>query len=181
MKRNSTSFEKRLNKTFALSKFLMPTKLKIGMFSFTSCEGCFANVLTLLDKEHEHILKRLEVKSARLIQKKSEIKGLDVAFIEGSLATEKDIEKAKQIRENSKKVVLLGTCTIDGWPSTQRNNFLPEQKQAVALEVRRKGQLAEILQPEKVIKVDLKLMGCPIDLKQFKESLNELFKEFGVN
>ena len=158
----------------------MPAKLRIGMFSFTSCEGCFANVLTLLDQEHEKILGLLEVKSARLIQKKSEIKDLDVAFVEGSIATSKDLEKLKEIRENSKKIVLLGTCATDGWPSTQRNNFSNAQKSEIALSVRKAGQLNEVLKPESIVKVDAKLFGCPINNEQFKELLKTQFKEFGV-
>ena len=158
----------------------MPSKLSIGLFSFTSCEGCFANVLTLLDAEHEGILKVLDIKSAKLIQKKSSIEGLDVAFIEGSIATPKDEEKLKEIRANSKKLILLGTCACDGWPSTQRNNFLQEQKNEISAMVRRTGQLHEILTPEKIVKVDAKLIGCPIDNQAFKALLKELFKEFGV-
>ena len=158
----------------------MPSKLKIGLFSFASCEGCFANVLTLLDKEHEGILKLLEVKSARMIQKRNEIKELDIAFIEGSIATAKDIEKLKEIRENSKKVILIGTCATDGWPSTQRNNFSAEQKSLISLSLRKAGQLNEVLKPESIVKVDAKLFGCPISNEQFKELLKKEFKEFGV-
>lgn len=158
----------------------MPSKLKLGMFSFASCEGCFAVVLQLLDQEHERILQFLDVKSARLIQKKSDLKGLDVAFVEGSLATEKDIEKLKEIRENCKKLVLLGTCAADGWPSTQKNNFSPQQKSEIFASVKKAGQLPEILTPEKVVKVDEKIFGCPITPEQFKQSLKVAFKEFGV-
>lgn len=159
----------------------MHSRLKIGLFSFASCEGCFANVLTLLDKEHESILKLLEIKSARLIQKRSEIKDLDIAFVEGSLATAKDIEKLKEIRENSKKVILLGTCATDGWPSMQRNNFSAEQKSLISLSLRKAGQLNEILKPESVVKVDGKLFGCPINNEQFKELLKVAFEEQGIN
>ena len=158
----------------------MPSKLSIGLFSFTSCEGCFANVLTLLDAEHEGILKALDIKSARLIQKKSSLDSLDVAFIEGSIATSKDEETLKEIRANSKKLVLVGTCAVDGWPSTQRNNFLQEQRNEVSAMVRKTGQLNEILTPEKIVKVDAKINGCPIDNQAFKNLLKELFKEFGV-
>ena len=155
-------------------------KLKVGMFSFASCEGCFANILTLIDKDHEAILNAIEVKSARLIQKKSEIKDLDIAFVEGSICTAADSEKLKEIRENSKKLILLGTCACDGWPSTQRNNFLQEQKNEVSLQVRKLGQLGEVLTPEKIVKVDSKVAGCPISNEQFKQCLKEQFKEFGV-
>ncbi|MDO8647201.1 MAG: hypothetical protein Q7R70_02180 [Candidatus Diapherotrites archaeon] len=158
----------------------MPAKLRIGMFSFTSCEGCFCKVLELLDQEHEKILALLEIKSARLIQKKSEIKDLDVAFVEGSIATSKDLEKLKEIRENSKKIILLGTCATDGWPSTQRNNFSNARKSEIALSVRKAGQLNEVLKPESIVKVDAKLFGCPINNEQFKELLKQQFKEFGV-
>jgi len=155
-------------------------KLRVGMFSFASCEGCFANILTLIDKEHEAILKVIDLKSARLVQKKSEIKGLDIAFVEGSIATAIDSEKLKEIRENSKKLILLGTCACDGWPSTQRNNFLQEQKNEISLKVRKLNQLSEVLTPEKLVKVDGKVAGCPISNEQFKQCLKEQFKEFGV-
>lgn len=159
----------------------MPAKLCVGMFSFSSCEGCFANILTLIDREHEGILKAIELKSARLVQKRSEIEGLDIAFVEGSICTPKDAEKLKEIRENSKKLILLGTCAVDGWPSTQRNNFLPEQKAEIALSVRKLGQLNEITPPEKLVKVDAKVVGCPISNEQFKQCLKEQFKEFGIS
>lgn len=50
-----------------------------------------------------------------------------MSIIEGAVSTEKEMKKLKEIRKNSRKVILIGSCAINGKPSNLRNYFDKER------------------------------------------------------
>lgn len=98
-------------------------KLKIGIFAFTADEGCAIQFLEILNRKFEDWKKVLDIQYCRLLKSKNKVKGLDVAFIEGAVATYREEEALKEIRKNAKRVVAVGSCAIEGSPSNLRNFF----------------------------------------------------------
>lgn len=141
-------------------------KPKVGFFEFTCCEGCQLTVLSIGDKLLD-LFESVEVVNFR---EASSYKGQDyeVAFIEGSVASFKDLERLREIRKNAKICVALGACAHIGGVNTIRN-FRNQS------DVRRKvyGEKAWLFdsmlaQPiDSVIKVDYVIPECPIDKKEF--------------
>ncbi|HDM89629.1 MAG TPA: hypothetical protein ENG67_00280, partial [candidate division WOR-3 bacterium] len=87
----------------------MADKPKAGFYGFTGCAGC---LLTILNCEDEllDIFNAADVKSFLMANRANfEDEPLDVAFVEGSITTEEQLEKLKKIREKSKIVVAIGT------------------------------------------------------------------------
>lgn len=155
-------------------------KIKTGIFSFTCDEGCSITFLEILNKKFFEWKDFLEFEHFRLLQKKSRIKGLDIAFIEGAVSTFKEAEKLKEIRKNAKKVVLMGNCAIDGSPSNARNFFDEERKNEIRPILEKFGHREKVSSVKDIIKPDYMVPGCPMDEGKFVEIMEKCLKDFGV-
>ena len=88
-------------------------KLKIGIYELTGCAG---DALLILDCEKElvDIFKAADIQSF-LMAKSDNIDGeLDVAFVEGSVSTEREKKELLDIRKRAKTVVAIGICACFG-------------------------------------------------------------------
>ncbi|MBI5902425.1 MAG: NADH:ubiquinone oxidoreductase [Deltaproteobacteria bacterium] len=139
---------------------------KAAFFSFTSCEGC---QLAILSREEAlpEILKRIEVVNFReAMSERGD--DYDIAFIEGSVSTEGEIAKVKDIRERAVVVVALGACATTGGLNRLKNRFPMETVKRIVY-----GKDAGLIETiparpiDSVIKVDYHLHGCPISGKEF--------------
>jgi len=155
-------------------------KLKVGIFSFTCDEGCSINFLEILNSKFKEWGGFLDFKHFRLIQSKSNLKNLDIAFIEGAISTKKEKEKAKKIRRIAKKVVAIGNCAIEGFISAQRNSFDEGRKREIEPILKKFGHMDKVLSVKDVIEVDDEVPGCPMLETKFIEIMERYLKEFGV-
>ncbi|MFH0714469.1 MAG: hypothetical protein V1847_01500 [Candidatus Diapherotrites archaeon] len=146
---------------------------KFAYVSFCSCEGCAMEFLHLLDVKPEKI-KQLDIQSCRVLQEKNNQKNLDIAFAEGAIATPSELKRLKELRKNSKKLVVVGTCALSGWPSTQRNSFSPEQLKKFQSKLSHYGQLPKIQTVPESVKTDLEIPGCPVTWEQLDDALEKL-------
>ncbi len=158
----------------------MKGKLKVGIFSFTCDEGCSMVFLEILNQKFFEWNDLIEFKHFRLIQSKSEIKNLDVAFVEGAISTKEELKKIKVIRKNSKKLVLLGSCAISGSPSNLRNFFDEKKKEEIKEIIKKFGHMKKVLAVKEVVKADEEVPGCPMQEEKFVEIVEKFLKEFGV-
>ena len=156
------------------------TKLKIGWFSFSCCEDSTIIFVELLNDHYKEWLPLLDFRHANVLQSKNELSDIDVAFVEGAIATEKDAEELKKIREVSKKLVAIGSCACKGTPSNQRNDFDDEKKKRIEPFITAWGLADKVKTLEEVVQVDDKVDGCPMNEQTFLEVLNKYLKEFGV-
>src|SRR3989338_6220740 len=102
----------------------MPNKkLKIGWFSFTCCEDSSIVFTEMLNDYFTEWSKLIDFQHIRILKKNNKLEGLDVAFVEGAIASDSDAEKLREIRKNCKKLIAIGSCAINGMPSAQRNTF----------------------------------------------------------
>lgn len=154
--------------------------LKVGIFSFAGDEGCVIEFVELLNDHYEEWKGKVEFKYARILKKEKDMKDLDVAFVEGAIASEGDVQKIKEIRENCKKLVCIGSCAILAQPAGQRNMFDEKTRQEVQFLVERFHQLPKVLKVSEVVKTDYDVPGCPMMKGKFVETMNTLLKEFEV-
>lgn len=154
-----------------------PQKLKIGWFSFSCCEDNTI-VMTEVMNDHWQEWKELfDFRHARVLKSNNVMDDFDIAFIEGALASPEHVDKVKDIRGRSKKLVAVGACAVVGMPAGQRNSFTPEQKASIDYLLTRFGALTDVKKVSDVVKVDVEIPGCPMDPKVFLEKVNELVKE----
>ena len=93
---------------------------RLGVFKFASCDGC---QLSLLDAEDELLAIAQEVEIAYFLEARTqEIAGpYDVGLVEGSVTTEHDAERIRQIRKQCQYLVTIGACATAGGIQALRN------------------------------------------------------------
>lgn len=155
-------------------------KLKIGWFSFSCCEDSTIIFVEMLNDHYKEWLPLLEFRHANVLKSKNELSDIDVAFVEGAIATEKDESELKKIREVSKKIVAIGSCAVKGTPSGQRNDFSCEKKQRIEPLIKLWNLNEKVKTLKDCVKVDDEVDGCPMSEEAFLNVLNKYLKEFGV-
>ena len=150
-------------------------KPRIGIYGLTSCAG---DQLTILNCEDEilEIASRVDIKSFCLAQTGNEETKLDIALVEGTVSTQKDLERLREIRGRASILVAMGTCACWGGMYTMRNDISrTELLKGVYGENGDKYFDSLPAQPLKnFVKVDLPITGCPIEKKWFLR----IFKAF---
>jgi coenzyme F420-reducing hydrogenase gamma subunit len=148
----------------------MPNKkLRVGIFSFTADEGC---VIVFTEILNDYLIKwqdLVDIVYCRQLKNNNDDSNLDIAIVEGAIATEKELNRIKQVRNNSKKVIAIGSCAINGSPSNQRNHFSPEIMAEIDPLLHQWNHLLKIMSIKEVIPVDAEVAGCPMDEKAFVE------------
>ncbi len=155
----------------------MENKIKIGWFSFSCCEDNTIVMTEVMNDHWQEWKKIFDFRHVRIFQSKNTFDEFDIAFIEGALASQEQVDRVKEIRKISKKVVAVGSCAVLGLPANQRNNFTPEQKANIDFLITRFNALPKVLKVSDVVKVDVEIPGCPMSPDVFLQKVNSLVAE----
>jgi len=148
-------------------------KLRVGFFSFTGDEGCVITFLEMLNKKYAEWSERMEIIHCRMLKKDGRMKNMDVAFVEGAISSRQEEKELREIRDNSRHLVAIGSCAIDGSPSNQRNFFDSKTKEEIAF-LLKKFRLNEKVYPLKnFVAVDEIVPGCPMVEDKFIQTLEK--------
>lgn len=130
-------------------------KQRIGFYDFTGCEGCQLTVLNLEDQLLD-LLDLVDIVAFREVMDGA-AEELDIAFVEGSIGSDCDRERLRDIRRRSKLVVALGACadTVGVNALAIPSGANPQPLSAV-------------------VTVDYRIPGCPIDGEEFLAVLKAL-------
>ncbi len=150
-------------------------KLKIGVFSFTGCEGCQFTIL-FIDKIFE-LLANFDVRYFHLLKEKNKHTNFDIAFVEGAITTKKEIKKLKVIREKSKYLVALGACACHGGIPSMRNFIGNKELEKYVYNQKMLKDSIEASGIDKYIHVDYFMRGCPIIKDEFINFLTNFCKD----
>ena len=155
--------------------------MKIGWFSFSCCEDSTIILTEMLNDHFDDWSKVVEFRHIRVLRKNNSMNDLDVAFVEGAIASNQDAEKLKEIRKNSKKLVAIGSCAINGMPSAQRNTFDQKKKKEIDFLVKRFSLAKKVRTLSDIVKVDDQVPGCPMTESGFLKVLEKYLKEFKIS
>lgn len=158
----------------------MQKKLKIGWFSFSCCEDSLIGFTELLNDHFKEWSKFIEFQHVRILRKNNKLKDLDVAFVEGAIASNNDAKKLREIRKNCKKLIAIGSCAINGMPAAQRNLFDPKRKKEIEFLIKRFHLAKKVRTLSEVVEVDDQVPGCPMNEETFLQILNKYVKEFKI-
>ncbi len=148
-------------------------KQKVGFFDFTGCEGCQLTVLTLEDQLPE-LIELVDIAEFREVMESSP-GPLDIAFVEGSITTEAQAKRLREIRSRSGILVALGACAVNGGV-----NALAGERGVERLRRDVYGSFPPALETtlprplDTVVAVDHQIPGCPIDGREFLSVLQAL-------
>jgi sulfhydrogenase subunit delta len=154
----------------------MSKKIRVGFFSFTCCEGCSVVFVEILNQKFDEYMKKIQIVNFRALKTNEDIKDLDLAFVEGAISTQSEIRKLKEIRENSKKVIALGSGACNGYPSNQRNKFDKKKQKQIQPLLEKLHQNKTIEPLSKFIKVDDEINGCPVEEKDLINKIEKYLK-----
>jgi len=136
-------------------------KPKVAFFEFSDCEGCqlqFAN----MNETFLELTKLVDIVNFREIMSENG-QDYEIAFIEGSITTDHDVERVKKIREKAKVIISLGACaTISGVNGIKNRTSLEVAKQRVYGDKANTISTIPTMPVHKVIKVDYFINGCPV-------------------
>ncbi|MBS3814720.1 NADH:ubiquinone oxidoreductase [Candidatus Bipolaricaulota bacterium] len=142
-------------------------KPRVAFFDFAGCEGDQLQVANLEEKVIDLVEIVNLVNFREIMTEKSD--DYDVAFIEGSIATDHDAERLKEIRSNAAILVALGSCAAIGGINSIRNSQNPER-----VEDRVYGDDADKVEAwdkakpaDAIVDVDHYVYGCPINKDEF--------------
>lgn len=155
-------------------------KLRIGWFSFSCCEDSTIVFTELLNDHFEEWSKIVDFAYIRVLRGKNDMTNLDVAFVEGAIASDREKKMLLEIRKNCKKLVAIGSCANTGGPSAQRNMFSKELEKEIEFLLRKFHQSDKVHKLEDLVRVDAKVPGCPMSEEKFLEVLNKMLVGFGV-
>jgi len=107
---------------------------------------------------------------------------VDIALVEGAVASEADLEKIKKIRAHTKTLVSMGDCAITANVPGMRNPFTTEQilDRAYIENASAQPQIPCVIVPKllkvvrpvhEYVKVDVFLPGCPPSADTFYTAL----------
>ncbi len=148
-----------------------PKRPRVAVFDFTGCEGC---ELQLANKEETLVdfLRAVEVVNFREIS--SHAGGpYEVALVDGSVTRNDEVERLKQIRQQARLVVALGSCACFGGVSRLKNAFDPKEANREVY-----GDKPKETRPTRairdVIPVDLEIPGCPVSKEEVEAIVRHL-------
>jgi coenzyme F420-reducing hydrogenase gamma subunit len=144
-------------------------KPKLGVWKFSSCDGC---QLSLLDCEDELLELAGALEIAYFLEASSAtVKGpYDISLVEGSITTPHDAHRIHEIRRASKTLVSIGACATTGGIQALRNfASIGDFVSAVYATPAYISTLRTSTAIADHVPVDFELQGCPIDKRQLLE------------
>ena len=152
-------------------------KPSLAVYKFSSCDGCQLSILNLED-ELLDLVGAVEIAYFLEARRRTLPGPHDIALVEGSVTTPHEAERIRQIRQDAKVLVALGTCATAGGIQALRN-FTKVQELALAVyqypeylhTLEKSSPIAEY------VKVDLELWGCPINKYQLLEVVQAVLQK----
>ncbi|NLY55099.1 MAG: NADH:ubiquinone oxidoreductase [Firmicutes bacterium] len=132
----------------------MKAKPRIGIYGLTSCAG---DQLVLVNCEDEllTILEAVDLRSFVMAHSDNPEGELDVAFVEGAVTQESDLETLKDVRSRAQILIAIGTCAVWGGIPYLSGMGTP---------------LSDHVQ------VDYAIPGCPIEKTQLLKAIASLLR-----
>jgi coenzyme F420-reducing hydrogenase gamma subunit len=151
------------------------TRPRVGIFGLTGCAGDQLQILNC-EEELVRLAERLDIVDWVMAKSENDhASRLDVAFVEGVVATQRDLDRLKEVRARSQVLVALGTCAVWGGLPAMKNE-LP--REVLAREVHA-GEAAHLDTLEArpathFVPFEIQLPGCPIERHEFLHTVNAL-------
>lgn len=152
-------------------------KPKLAVHKFSSCDGC---QLSIINMEDELLSLAGVINVAFFLEATRAVQPgpYDIAIVEGSVTTPHEIERLKEVREESKILIALGTCATAGGIQALRNFADADQFANVVYAhpdylhyLKTATPIAEHVQ------VDYELWGCPVNKAQVIEVIVALLNQ----
>lgn len=149
-------------------------KPRIGIFKFTSCDGCQLSILDL----GEDLLALLEFVDVTYFPEALTSplrKQFDIGLVEGSISTAHQRNEIVEVRERSRYLITIGACATSGGLQALKNwANVEEYKRYVYPSPDLISTLATSTPISDHVYADYELWGCPVNREHLSEVLVSL-------
>ena len=159
-------------------------KLKVATVWLDGCSGCHMSILDM-DERLIALTEFIDIVYSPIVDAKEFPDQVDIALVEGAVASVDDEKKIRKIRAHSRLLVAMGDCAVAGNVPSMRNPIGPEaildrayienadcQRQIPCVVV---PALLKTVRPiHEFVKVDVFLPGCPPSADTFHSALTAL-------
>ena len=147
------------------------TKARLATCWLDGCSGCHMSLLDI-DEALVAVAPQIDLLYGPLVDAQEFPPDIDVAFVEGAVSSQDDLEKIRLVRRNSHILVALGDCAVTGNVPAMRNPIpvktIMERVYVEGADFA-KGVPNQVVPPllkqavplQDVVKVDLHVPGCP--------------------
>ncbi|MBI5083443.1 MAG: oxidoreductase [Acidobacteria bacterium] len=146
-----------------------PTRPRIAVFKFASCDGC---QLSLLDLEDDLLAIAGAVEIAYFPEaSRRMLKGpYDIALVEGSITTHHDANLIQKVRRSARTLISIGACATSGGIQALRN--FADSGEYVRMVYAKPDFISTLRMSTPIgehVPVDFELRGCPIQKNHLVE------------
>ncbi len=146
----------------------MASKPRVGIFGLTGCAGDQLQILNCEDRLLD-LARDLDIVDWVMVKTDNDHDcALKIAFVEGVVATERDLESLRAVRRRAGILVALGTCAVWGGLPAMRNSL---SKEALGRETGCGAdggiEIEEARPAADFVPFDFLLPGCPIERGEF--------------
>jgi NAD-reducing hydrogenase small subunit len=160
------------------------SKLKLATVWLDGCSGCHMSFLDM-DERLLELAEIVDLVYSPLVDVKQYPEIVDIALVEGAVASVDDEKKIKKIRAHTKTLVAMGDCAITGNVPSMRNPMGPDAilDRAYIQNASAQQQIPCVVVPKllktvrpihEYVKVDVFLPGCPPSADTFYAALTAL-------
>jgi coenzyme F420-reducing hydrogenase gamma subunit len=149
----------------------------LAVWKFASCDGC---QLSLLDCEDELLPLAGVLDIAYFLEAgRAEVRDhYDVSIVEGSITTEHDAQRIREVRAASDRLIAIGACANAGGIQALRNfASVKDFTSLVYASPHYISTLATSTPASAHVQVDFELNGCPPDKGQLLEVISAYLNE----
>ncbi len=148
-------------------------KPTIGVFKLTSCDGCQLSIINC--PELLELVRLFDLSYFREVLDRQFKGGIDIAFVEGSVSTDRQLRELIAIRESARMLVTIGACATAGGIQALRNwASFASYKERVYPAPEMIEALSVSTPVSQHVFVDFELWGCPITSGAIVEVLGSL-------
>ena len=144
---------------------------RIGVFDFTSCEGC---ELQLLNHEESLVdflacVELVNFREASSVREDS----FDIALVEGSISRADEVERLEWIRARARTLVAFGSCACFGGVNRLKNacDLAAANREVYGDHPKETLPVRAI---SEVVAVDLEIPGCPVSKREVERIVQHL-------
>jgi len=153
------------------------SKLKLATVWLDGCSGCHMSFLDM-DERLLDLTELVDVVYSPLVDAKEFPDEVDIALVEGAVASVDDEKKIAKIRARSKVLVAMGDCAVTGNISAMRNPLGPQailDRAYIEIPCVVVPKLLPVVRPlHEYVKVDVYLPGCPPSANTLHTALTAL-------
>ncbi len=144
---------------------------RVGVFKFSSCDGCQLSILNLED-ELLDLIEFFDIAYFREALDRAPLRQYDIAVVEGSVSTDGQKREIMEIREKARFLLAIGACATSGGLQALRNwANVADYKRCVYPSPDLVRTLPMSTPVSDHVYVDYELWGCPIDRHSLTETL----------